>query len=365
MFDSYEGNTEDYSNLKSDNKEHARTSIESLKRFAREMAATPVDTVKRKQIKAWMRDPYRRAPNKAQYWPQPNDKARRELEDSKLWLLALSSDPKFAPELELEDGKNNGRARNEVGGLYDIPEWDGDEETYSKYEAHGLMHTERHGCNEPLLSIAMRGDEYERANPTSHEVRLRCLAKRGEVYKRHAERQAKRLRWRGMEDYDAPAKADAKLREGVSRRPVESNAKPLPDIGVLHEMFRVEDGKLIRTKAVRGGKVGDVLEGRCRVDGERYLVSRLIYAMETGSDPADKIVSGGVATHFKNANGTVRDVTPDLTAYDLEAWEEEGLRRFEAEVKLDGKTTSIGVYRTEDMAANAVRLYIRSLNMGL
>lgn len=342
MFDSYEGNTEDYSNLKSDNKEHARTSIESLKRFAREMAATPVDTVKRKQIQAWMRDPRRRAPNKAQYWPQPNDKARRELDDSKLWLLANSHE--LPAELENEQGRSGGKAPV-VQGSYDL-----DPINASKYERHGLMFMGEQGCYESLESIANGLGEYARANPTSHDVRVQALSIRGDRYRKHAARQAAAARWRGMEGYDASAKADEDMASGLFRAKRESNAKPLPPIARLHELFRVEDGKLIRTAAVRGGKVGEEVTSRdVRVDGEKHKTARVVYAMETGEDAGTKMVRGSVATHYRGAEGSVRE-----TQYGWEALVNIG----------DRKRMTVGVYPDEEQATLACKVYLRSLEMG-
>ena len=335
MFDSYEGNTEDYSNLKSDNKEHARTSIESLKRFAREMAATPVDTVKRKQIKAWMRDPYRRAPNKAQYWPQPNDKARRELEDSKLWLLANAHE--LPRELENEQGRSGGKSPV-VQGDYEL-----DPINASKYEQHGLMFMGEAHCYESLLSIAMRGDEYERANPTSHDVTMRCLAKRGEAYKRHAEKQAKAARWRGMEGYDAAAKADEDMAKGLFRSKSESNAKPLPPIADLQALFVVDaDMSLINRRLQR------VVTGKkVKIAGKLYETSRVKFAVATGKDPGTKMVRGSVATHYRGAVGSVIE-----TQYGWEAHVNTGSRN------------CIGVYPDEEQADLACKVYLKSLEMG-
>ena len=40
-------------------------------------------------------------------------------------------------------------------------------------------------------------------NPTGREARAYSMDVRGERYRKHAESQATRLRWRGMEEFDA------------------------------------------------------------------------------------------------------------------------------------------------------------------
>ena len=370
LFEDYEGNREDAGQLKKDNWQHARTSFESLKRFANTMAATPVDTVKRKEIQKKLRDPYQRAPNKAQYWPQPNLRARRELDAMRSWLLSHSHE--LERELEDEEGRmKQGRTYYEVneaalrdpykdiaaqrGGSDETrtfrvadQSWDGDDDVVSKYEAHGLFHVERLGSNEPLLNI---GREIDKANPTSHATRILALRVRGERYRKLAERQAKRLRWRGMEEYDAVEKANEKLREGVARSKDSSNAKPLPDLGRLHELFRLSGSDLIRRVGGRGYKEGDTVNGRLvRVDGDQFVTSRIAYALATGEDPADKMVRNGTASHYRKAEGHAA---------------QRGDGNWDALVQLGKDLVTVGEYQTETQAKEACRLYLKSLDMGL
>ena len=429
LFDDYEGSRAGAEDLKNDHVLHAITSYESLKRFAQTMAATPVDNVKRRKIQGWMKDPYRRAPNKAQYWPKPNTRARRDLDELRSWLLSHSVEIggmnadgtayvfpiRIPSELETEDGKQNGSRNyfelNEAGirnadkdatanakrgstaGAYDdlrtfrIHEqaWDEDEdEVLSKYEAHGLFHVERLGANESLERVAVglstdaelpvhEGTDYSPKyvpfeghieydgrpmtqpvdrTPTEvlpyyglDAVYCSALRKRGERYRKLAERQAKRLRWRGMEEYDAVEKANEKLREGVARSKDSSNAKPLPDIGRLHELFRLQGSDLINRR------LGRVVTGRkVKVEGQLYQTSRIAYALATGEDPADKMVRNGTASHYRKAEGHAA---------------QRGDGNWDALVWLGKDRVTIGEYQTEEQAKEACRLYLKSLDMGL
>jgi hypothetical protein len=351
------------------------------------MAATPVDTVKRKEIKGWMKDPYRRAPNKAQYWPQPNRKPRQNLDELRHWLLAMSHE--LDSELEDEEGRvKQGRTYFELneaalrdpykdiaaqrGGSEETRTfsvantgWDVDQsDTLSKYEQHGLNHVQRSGCYQSLegvaQSIAATDPEYKELlgseGPYSEATRYEALAKRGDAYRKHKETQDKRLRWQGMEEYDAVEKANEKLREGLDRTPANSNAKPLPCIGRLHELFELRDGVLVRLTGGRGFSAGgSVTSKHVRVDGEKHATARVAYALATGEDPSDRLVRDGNASHYRKAEG---NVIPRITA-------DEDVFRWEAQVNLGRTTITVGQYRSEHQAEEACRLYLKSLDMGL
>jgi hypothetical protein len=330
-----------------------------------------------------MKDPYKKAPNKAQYWPKPNHKGKQELQEAHLWLALNATE--IPSELEDEQGRaKNGRS------YYEIPEavirdkeadiaasgyamhaintrtfaaaeqsWDDDDaDNVSKYEAHGLYHTGRTGCNASLVDVTkdMVGKldsetaTFVRAMPTSQEVRSVALKVRGERYRKYAETQAKRLRWLGMEYMDASAKADAHMESGKQRSKVTSNAKPLPDVGVLAEHFAVEDGQLVRIKAVKGAELGPVSAARIRIEGVQYLRSRIIYALTTGQDAGDKVVRNGVASSYRKVSG-------------FNTLREDG--KWDAFMDLSGKTITIGEYDSEDYATRARAVFLRSLEMGL
>jgi len=344
MFDEETGSREGAADLKKDNWFHPRTSYESLRRFASTMAATPEDTVKRKAREKALRDPYKRAPNKAMYWPKPSTYVQQRLDETRSWLLTHSSE--LPSELEDDQGRiKDGRTYFEQSEPSDdVSDWDGEGLEVSKYESHGRFHVLKQGYAEPLLSIAQRNPEY-RSNPTSREARAYSMDVRGKRYQKHAEAQATRLRWRGMEEWDAVGKADEKLREGVARKSSDSNAKPLPSIDRLRQTYHVEAGELVNTR------LGRVAKNRVRIDGEYYLPSRIVFALTTGQDPGSLMVIDGDATQYRNAKGTVSP-------------RDDGM--FDAQVAFGGHDrVTIGEYKSEAQAQEACRLYLKSLDMGL
>jgi hypothetical protein len=337
------------------------------------MAATPTDTVKRKAIRANLRDPYKRAPNKAQYWPQASTGAREQLDELRSWLLTHSSD--LPSEIENEKGQTSSRTTYEIPEAlvrkaehdkakgqaaifqmgtrtFTVSEQDdfntGD--VVSKYERHGRFHLERSGCNAPydaVLNDIVKSEkcadrrEYLRAHPTSREVRALVLDKRGARYAKYAEAQATRLRWRGMEEWDAVGKASEKLEEGLARTPSDSNAKPLPSIDSLQAQFEAIDGVLYRKRLNR-----PVTGRKVKIDGELYAPSRVAFAVMYGQDPGSLMVRDGVATKYRGASGFVSSRSDG---------------QFDAEVKLEGTTTNIGEYATKRQAEEACSIYLQTL----
>jgi hypothetical protein len=345
MFDSYECDAADASSLKQDQRDHPRTSRLSLRQLARSTYATPTCKRTRKEVQAWLRDPYRRAPNKAQYWPTSSTSETKELEAAMDWLSIYGCE--LEREIENEEGQlSHGRSYYETTGGYDVAL-----ETYSceangasTYERHGIYHTERLGENEPLLSIAMGGDEHARANPTSHSVRLTALAIRGARFAaNHAQRKA-RLKWRGMEEWDAVAKADDHTRKGLSRTKAKANALPL-DVDALRERFEVVDGELVNRRLGRAVKHTQV-----RVAGVLHSTGRVIYAVEHGSDPSDKVISNGEASDYRAASGSAT---------------ERGDGKWDAFVAFGKHTVTVGEYKSEAQAIEAASIFLKSLARGL
>ena len=344
MFDDYEVDAADASSLKQDQRNHPRTSHASLRDLARTTYCTPTCRRTRKEVKAWMKDPYRRAPNKAQFWPQSCRSEHDQLEAATQWLLQHSHE--LPGELESEDGlmlhvNNHIEKTWESGDVAKLEDTDGDG-TFSKYERHGLEYPGELTCYQNLESIAR--SEYP-AEPTSQVARSYALKVRAERFREVFSAKQARLRWRGMEEYNAVEKANEKLREGVARKPVKSIAKPLPPIDGLREKFDVVDGKLVNKRLKR-----EVKGKQVKVFGEVHWTARVAYAVANGVDPEDKVVSGGVATHYRKAIGT---------AY------ERGDGNWDSIVSVGTDRVTVGEYRSEAQAAAAARLYIRSLDMGL
>lgn len=341
--DDYERTTEGAADLKRDNFNHPRTSFESLKRLAGTLSATPTDTVKRKAIQANLRDPYKRAPNKAQHWPQASTYVREQLDDMRSWILTNSTD--LPCELEDEQGRiKEGRTyfeqtddTLEAGDL----EWTGDELDVSKYEAHGRFHVLKQGYAEPLLSIAQRKPEH-RADPTGYAGRAYAMRIRGARYQKHAEAQATRLRWRGMEEWDAVGKASEKLEEGLARTPSDSNAKPLPSIESLQAQFEAIDGVLYHKRLNR-----PVTGRKVKINGELYAPSRVAFAVMYGQDPGSLMVRDGRATKYRGAEGSV---TPRADG------------NYDAQIAYDSNDRlTVGEYATKRQAEEACSIYLQTL----
>ena len=87
-----------------------------------------------------------------------------------------------------------------------------------------------------------------------------------------------------------------------------------------------------------------------KIDGVKFVSSRIVFALTTGQDPGALMVIDGDATSYRNASGFV---TARIDGY------------FDAEVKLAGTTVNIGEYKSEAQAQEACRLYLKSLDMGL
>ena len=84
-----------------------------------------------------LRDPYKRAPNKAMYWPKPSPYVQQRLDETRSWLLTHSSE--LPSELEDDQGRiKDGRTYFEQSEpSEDVADWDGEGSEVSKYESHG------------------------------------------------------------------------------------------------------------------------------------------------------------------------------------------------------------------------------------
>jgi hypothetical protein len=276
------------------------------------------------------------------YWPRPSTYVQQRLDETRSWLLTHSSE--LPSELEDDQGRiKDGRTYFEQSEPSDdVADWDGEGSEVSKYESHGRFHVLKQGYAEPLLSIALRKPEFK-DNPTGREARAYSMDVRGKRYQKHAEAQATRLRWRGMEEWDAVEKADDKLREGVARKSSDSNAKPLPSLDRLRQTYHVEAGELVNTR------LGRVAKNRVRIDGEYYLPSRIVFALTTGQDPGSLMVIDGQATSYR---GRGFAYARDDGMYDARFW-------------IGTDSITIGEYKSEAQAQEACRLYLKSLDIGL
>lgn len=348
LFDTYDTpeeevwGSDDYDQLKRDYKYHPRTSTESLRWLARFTAVydSPYLSDHLEEASKWWADGLNYKPDLEQ-------------------LQFAINQTGMPAELENERGElqhsshHYERTNEDYDYFLSGSEWDDEGGSWSKYEEHGLYHMLNYDENTSLERIVrktfkdtkdMELREWLGAYEGTAEVREWAMNIRGAHFrKNHSERQEK-ARWRGMEEYEAVAKADEKLREGLTRRKDTSGAKPLPNIDNLRVTFDVRDGVLVRrslNKPVTGRQV--------KILGEKYMTDRIAYAVINGMDPADKMVRDGVATNYRKAAGHV--------CRDGMLWK--------AVVKLDGEAVTVGTYRSDRQAKEACRLYLASLDMGI
>jgi hypothetical protein len=214
---------------------------------------------------------------------------------------------------------------------------------------------------------------YKALGSTIPAIRSLVKLKRGKLYAEHAERQAKRLRWLGMEEYDAVAKADAHLRTGAKLDKAASNAQPLPPLERLCALLSYDSETGVFTRLVKAGraKAGDVValdkDGRLRIDGTMYYASRVAVLMHTGDDPDNKTVSvlNGDKRDVRWSNLEVQAHAMKASSTSIRRKRVDGEDKFDSVVKLNGKAITIGTYKTAVQAAAARGLFKRSLEMGL
>lgn len=324
----------DASQIKRDDFNHARESHAGLKQLAHATLNPLRSTDAEKRALKALKDPYRRVKRVNGAYPKGSAYVSQNVSEALVWLSCNRSE--LPPEIEREDGRLNSARREFNEANYGMDVCDIDSVNQSTFERMGQYYVGDMGCYAPI-------DMAEASE--SHSDYFRLLAKRGESFKRYQKKRQLTLRWRGMEEYDAVEKANEKLREGVARSKDSSNAKPLPDIGRLHELFRLSGSDLINRRLDR------VVSGRkVKVEGQLYQTSRIAYALATGEDPADKMVRNGTASHYRKAEGNVL-LRP------------EGV--WDAQVNLGSDTITVGQYGSEEQAKEACRLYLKSLDMGL
>jgi len=214
---------------------------------------------------------------------------------------------------------------------------------------------------------------YKALGPTIPAIRSLVKLKRGKLYAEHAERQAKRLRWLGMEEYDAVAKADQHLRTGAKLDKATSNAAPLPSLERLCALLSYDSETGVFTRLVKAGraKAGDVVspnkDGRIYIDGAYYYAGRVAVLMHTGDDPANKTVSvlNGNKRDVRWSNLEVQAHAMKASSASIRRKREDGEDKFDSVVWLGGKSVTIGTYKTAMQAVAARKLFKRSLEMGL
>lgn len=331
---SAQARAKDASQIKRDDFNHARESHAGLKQLAHATLNPLRSTDAEKKALKALKDPYKRVRRVNGAYPKGSAYVSQNVSEALLWLSCNRSE--LPPEIEREDGRLNSGRREFNESNYGMDVCDIDSVNQSTFERMGQYYVGDMTCYLPI-DMAKASE--------SHSDYFQLLAQRGERFKAYQNRRQLSLRWRGMEEYDAVEKANEKLREGVARSKDSSNAKPLPDLGRLHELFRLQGSDLINRRLDR------VVTGRkVKVEGRLYQTSRIAYALDTGEDPADKMVRNGTASHYRKAEGWAS---------------QRGDGNWDARIQLGKDDITVGEYQTEAQAKEACRLYLKSLDMGL
>ena len=336
----------DASQIKRDDFNHARESHAGLRQLAH-ATLNPLRSsdAEKKALKA-LKDPYRRVKRVNGAYPKGSSYVSEKLDEALVWLSCHRSE--LPTEIEREDGRLNSARREHNEASYGMEIADIDNPNQSDYEAAGQLYVGDRACyaslEATLNSIAEASPsvaEHYGAYGMTPKLHAIAMAVRGERLRKRMEARAAKLRWRGMQAYDAMPKGFAKQAEGVTRPKVKSNAKPLPPVAELMALFHVEGDQLIRTKL---GK--PIVSDRVKVGTKTYVTSRVAYAVSNGVDPEDKVVRNGDAVEYRNASGYTYE-RPD------------GL--WTAQVRLPEGAVTIGTYDTEEIAREACGIYLKAL----
>ena len=144
-----------------------------------------------------------------------------------------------------------------------------------------------------------------------------------------------------------------------------SDTKPLPPVSVLHSLFEIRGGDLVRKKSGRGRcYAGDIVSSRTQsgyvrvsIDGSHYLVHRIIYAMVRGPIPDGLNLDHINGVRHDNRIENLRLVTHQENAFNYVSAAgfrfDEQRMKFVAFIKRDGKTKTLGHFNSATAARAA------------
>lgn len=360
----------DWRQLKSDQTDHAFTSEASLRTFARylRMGGTPITRDEVTDLLNWLQQHSSELPGELYDRDGLPRFAKAELPSS--WGTVNNQE---------QHSTQNDNGFNDMGEMRHANSSTADSVLQ---DTTGMYYTAELACNRSIGSVfgeivkSVKDPEQKAAlralGPTVPAVRNLIRLKRGALYAQHVERQAKRLRWQGMEEYDAVAKADAHLKAGTKLEAAASNAAPLPPLERVSELlsYDSEQGLLVRRVKAGRSAAGDTVSvskaGQVRVDGTLVLASRLAVLLHTGSDPANKTVTvkNGNKQDIRWCNLEVESHAIRVRGGDTVRRREDGEDKYDSQLTLGGRKVTIGTYRTANQARAAKRLFIRSLELG-
>ena len=376
LFDGYDGDALDYQQLKQDNINHKLTSIGNLRGFTSALAATPVD---RKERLRMMRDPT--IPARHMFYRKPSTMGKDQAQDSIDWLNQHSHE--LPRELENENGETSGHTVVvNVGSVEDRTADQAIADASREDERVGLYFREGIEALNPRMSTFTA---LTNKNATDQELRTLLLAAgfgteavqlllgevKAESYRRYAEKQARGLRWRGMQEYNGVTRAIEEEAKGLKLKPAKSGAKPMPSPERLNELlsYDSESGSLVwkvsRGRVKAGSVAYRVDKGlpRTRVDGNDYYAARIIWTMMC-SDPANNtVVCRDKDSLNLRWNNLKLETTAISTASEGAAVRERSMMsdKYRAQIMIGGKRLIvIGDFEKEAEAIEAKRLFIET-----
>jgi hypothetical protein len=325
-------NSDDNAQLKRDMRYHPRTTGRSLRELAR-ICATAGSFTCQKQLDAafdWLSE-YR-------------SELPREVEDDT--GARPSSQRLEITGNDYDDHAANCEEFDEQNGLYDVG---------------GKV------CYRPLDAFAP--PEYKERGMTV-DVYIKAMAKRGEAFGKYYDAKTKRLRWRGMPEYEAVTRATELQNAGVCPSKANSGARQLPPLKRLKELLRYDGNDLtwrISRGRVKAGTKAYTVRGdgklKTRVDKVAYPTARIIWYMMTGEDPANATVVNvdGDNGNLRRHNLRLETLSTKLsTSGAREAVRATKDSRWEARINIGSKTYTLGHYDTQEIAERAYELAVRT-----
>lgn len=377
MDDGYSGDTLDYQQLKQDNINHKLTSIGNLRPFTAALAATPVDKKERLRM---MRDPT--IPARRMHYRKPSTIGKEQAKDCIDWLNMYSHE--LPKELENENGTASGHTVIvNVGSVEDravderIADASQEDDRCGLYFRDGISAltprmaaytslTHKNASDKELRTLLLA------AGFNTESVNLYLAEVKAGSYLKYADKQAKGLRWRGMQEYRGVTRAIEEQSKGLKLRPAQSRAKPLPSQERLNELlsYDSEIGTLV-WKVSRGRvSAGSVaykvrVDGRLstKVDGQDYYTARIVWAMHYGDDPASNtVVETGALSDLRISKLRLETTANSTQTTGVAHRERDSFsNKYRAQVMVGGKRLIvIGDFDSEREATEAKRLFIET-----
>lgn len=323
-----EATNEDAAQLKRDFKTHSRTSLHSLRFFAKVLSVGG------------------------------SHRPVNQLDELIAWLSSHRSE--LPAEVENDQGcKGSGQRLEHNGTDYEekLQSFDGSE------DEDGLYY-----CGES--SCWMSHDQYASQNVREykefgldHRVKMLASARLANLFRKYHAKKTARLRWRGMEEFQGVSQALGYINDNVSPRAAQSHAEPLPSQAELHALFDYDGVSL--TWSVSRGRIrkGKPVGKRVRLNGKDYIAGRLVHMHRLGIDPANATISyaDGDPSNVAWSNLRVeRLAAKSTTAGTRERTRKLDDSRYQSRFSINQKRYTLGEYDTEEQAETAYELAMRT-----